>query len=183
MFAGRLASILLFMLSLGFLVHAAGPMPRAVANRRDTGSLSQLTTLEGMTRKQLDSCMRVKTIDEAKPIIQVMISNIKSTTESLTSTGKIEVDDNAKTDIAVRMASIISLIVKILLSLSQKLGCDAIASLCGDIDTALEALLVAVNTCVEAILPLVAKKITDVKTEALLKLDLVECAKLLGFAA
>ncbi|KAJ1308122.1 hypothetical protein OPQ81_003843 [Rhizoctonia solani] len=184
MIAGRLASILLFVLSWSLLVCAApgAPTPRAVANRRDSGSLAPLTTLEGVTRKQLDSCINVKSVEEAKDIIAVMVANIKTTTESLSKSGEVNINSTAETDVAVRVASIITLIVKLIFKLSQKLGSDVITPLCGEIDVALNALLEFVAQLVTGILPTVANKLADVKTEAILKVDLVECATLLGLA-
>ncbi|CUA77356.1 hypothetical protein RSOLAG22IIIB_06671 [Rhizoctonia solani] len=74
MFATRLTSLLLFALSLGSLVCAApspkipGHQLKAMSARAEGGRMAPLSFLEGSLRKQLDTSMRVKTIDEAKKL-------------------------------------------------------------------------------------------------------------------
>ncbi|CAE6446807.1 unnamed protein product [Rhizoctonia solani] len=187
MFAGRLASILLFVLSLGFLVCAV-PSPmyghsKAVSARGEGGRMAVLSGLEGSLRKQLDSCMRVKTADEAKVIINTVASQIKTTADSISQSGKLELDEHGKTDIAVRCASIISLLVKIICKLTQNIGSDAVLSLCEGVRSALQSLLVNIYSCVGDIYPLIVKKMASVSVEAILKKDFPECAKLLGLTA
>ncbi|KAH7332964.1 hypothetical protein B0J17DRAFT_677060 [Rhizoctonia solani] len=187
MFTGRLASVLLFVLSLGFLVYAA-PSPmyshsKAVSARGEGGRLAPLSALEGSLRKQYDSCMRVKTVDEAKVVINTVTSQIQTCNAALAQSGGLELDDHGKTDVALRVASVITLVVKIFFKLTQQLGKDAVASLLASVAVALKTLLSTVGHCVDGIFPLVLKKIADIKVEAVLKNDLVECAKLLGLAA
>ncbi|KAG8693506.1 hypothetical protein FRC11_002857 [Ceratobasidium sp. 423] len=156
-------------------------MPKAVAQRRDTGPSPALSMLEAMTRKQFDSCLRATTPDEAKNIIGNMITNLQNTKQSLAKDGNGEVDSTTKTDITVRSASITTLIAKILCKIEQKFGGDA--SLVVNLDPALKDLLVTAVGQNEDIIPLVAQKITDIKPGSFTKLGLVEVAKLLGFAA
>ncbi|CAE6473785.1 unnamed protein product [Rhizoctonia solani] len=189
MIATRLTSLLLFVLSLGFLVCAA-PSPkmpsyesRAVSARGEGGRMAALSTLEGLLRKQLDSCMRVKTVEEAKVLIDTVTTYTQSASDSIAKVGKLNLDDHGKTDVAVRVASICSLIARILIKLCQTLGSDAIGSMCGGLSAALMSLLVSIGACVEGVFPLVVKKIADVKTEAIMMQYFVECAKVLGLAA
>ncbi|CAE6459044.1 unnamed protein product [Rhizoctonia solani] len=119
MISSRLASFLLFAISLGFLVCAAPSPVRdgqsitgAGISRRDSGSMASLTTLEGTTRKSLDDCMRTTTLEGAKKILDSVTVNIRSTTDSLVSKVKVNANSSAKTDLAVRTASVISTIAQ-----------------------------------------------------------------------
>ncbi|KDN35475.1 hypothetical protein RSAG8_11558, partial [Rhizoctonia solani AG-8 WAC10335] len=160
-----------------------GHKSQAISTRGEGGRMAPLSTLEGSLRKQLDSCMRVKTADEAKALIGTVNSYIQTASDSVAKIGKLDLDDHGKTDVAVRTASILSLLAKIYIKLTQKLGSDAVVSLCAGISVTLQSLLVNIGNCVDGIFPLVLKKIADVKTEAVLKQSFVECAKLLGLAA
>ncbi|GAB1527818.1 hypothetical protein RhiTH_011006 [Rhizoctonia solani] len=185
MISSRLTSVLLFVVSLGFLVCAApspyGQSVDAVAYRRDTGSMASLTLLEGVTRKKLDESMRVTTIEEAKSILNTTTINVRSTTESLVKKAKLNPSAPATTDLAVRTASIVSLCTKISNLLSQKVGHEAVASSAADVDCALAGLLGKANKMAGELSQTVAPKL-DVKPEALKTANFLESAKLLGFS-
>ncbi|KAF8758611.1 hypothetical protein RHS01_02282 [Rhizoctonia solani] len=93
---------------------------------------------------------------------------------------KVNVDATATGDIAVRVACIIEILIKMLLKLSRKFGADFVVGLCGEIDIVLKGLLVTIEGLFAGILVLVLKKIVDVKTSAIMQLDLTQCAKVLG---
>ncbi|QRW15554.1 replicase polyprotein 1ab [Rhizoctonia solani] len=153
---------------------------RAVSARGEEGSLSQLTTLEAVMRKQLDACIKAKTSDEAKAVMNQVVVEVQTTTKSLEQLGKVNVDATATADIAVRVACIIEILIKMLLKLSRKFGADFVVGLCGEIDIVLKGLLVTIEGLFAGILVLVLKKIVDVKTSAIMQLDLTQCAKVLG---
>ncbi|CAE6407981.1 unnamed protein product [Rhizoctonia solani] len=185
MFVTRLTSLLLFALSLGFLVCAA-PSPKipghrlkAMSARAEGGRIAPLSILEGSLRKQLDAGMRVKTIDEATKLFCDIKTSIQTASDSVAQIGKLELDEHGKIDVAVRCASILSILTKIILKICQTLGSEAVATLCTDIRDVLQVLLVNIGNCVEGIYPLVVKKLADVKAEAILKQYFVESAKLL----
>ncbi|CAE6459061.1 unnamed protein product [Rhizoctonia solani] len=186
---GRVANILLLVLSLSFLVCASPSSrmsshkvakSRAVSAHQEAGSMAQLTTLEATLRKQMDACMKAKTADDAGAVVKQVVVHIQTTTESIKQFGKIDVDESATTDIVIRLACIIEIIVKIMLKISRKFGSEVVVSLCAEVDASLKDLLVVVGGLGTGILALVVKKIVDVKTDAILKLDLVQCAKVLG---
>ncbi|ELU37996.1 hypothetical protein AG1IA_07977 [Rhizoctonia solani AG-1 IA] len=181
MISSRLTSVLLFVVSLGFLVCAApspyGQSVDAVAYRRDTGSMASLTLLEGVTRKKLDESMRVTTIEEAKSILNTTTINVRSTTESLVKKAKLNPSAPATTDLTVRTASIVSMSNL----LSQKVGHEAVASSAADVDCALAGLLGKANKMAGELSQTVAPKL-DVKPEALKTANFLESAKLLGFS-
>ncbi|CAE6497958.1 unnamed protein product [Rhizoctonia solani] len=189
MIATRLTSLLLFVLSLGFLVCAApspkmpGHKSQAISARGEGGRMSALSTLEGSLRKQLDSCTRIKTVEEAKALVGTITTYVQTASDSVAKVGKLNLDDHGKTDVAVRVASCLSLIAKILIKLCQTLGSDAIGSMCGGLAGALKSFLFNIGACVEGVFPLVVKKIADVKTEAIMKQYFAECAQLLGLTA
>ncbi|KAF8758617.1 hypothetical protein RHS01_02284 [Rhizoctonia solani] len=177
MISSRLTSVLLFVVSLGFLVCAApspyGQSVDAVAYRRDTGSMASLTLLEGVTRKKLDESMRVTTIEEAKSILNTTTINVRSTTESLVK-GQAQPQCSGDTDLTVRTASIVSMSN----ILSQKVGHEAVASSAADVDCALAGLLGKANKMAGELSQTVAPKL-DVKPEALKTANFLESAKLL----
>ncbi|KAF8710564.1 hypothetical protein RHS03_01699, partial [Rhizoctonia solani] len=183
---GRVVNIFLLVLSLTTLVCASPSSrmsihkSRAVSARGEEGSLSQLTTLEAVMRKQLDACIKAKTSDEAKAVMNQVVVEVQTTTKSLEQLGKVNVDATATGDIAVRVACIIEILIKMLLKLSRKFGADFVVGLCGEIDIVLKGLLVTIEGLFAGILVLVLKKIVDVKTSAIMQLDLTQCAKVLA---
>ncbi|ELU37995.1 hypothetical protein AG1IA_07976 [Rhizoctonia solani AG-1 IA] len=171
---GRVVNIFLLVLSLTTLVCASPSSrmsihkSRAVSARGEEGSLSQLTTLEAVMRKQLDACIKAKTSDEAKAVMNQVVVEVQTTTKSLEQLGKVNVDATATGDIAVRVACII------------EFGADFVVGLCVEIDIVLKGLLVTIEGLFAGILVLVLKKIVDVKTSAIMQLDLTQCAKVLA---
>ncbi|KAH7326928.1 hypothetical protein B0J17DRAFT_632860 [Rhizoctonia solani] len=133
----RLTSILLFVLSLGFLVSA---LPTAAKVDVD-----------------VEDIVAVKAVADLAAKVDVLVTDITACAKAIVALGaNIEIDASVKADIAVKVAAMITVIVNACVSLVAKFGILVVITLLAKIDVCLQLLIVNLGVCVEGIISLVA---------------------------
>ncbi|QRW26545.1 hypothetical protein RhiXN_12206 [Rhizoctonia solani] len=181
----RLTTLLLFVLSLGFLTCAAPTTGNGQALSVRGGDCANvvdaLASLKTKLEVHLDACDLVKADTDVNVLIIAKVkADVEEATKAVAKIGVIaDVDAKIKADIVARIAVIVSLVVKILIKLSAKIS-SIMADICIQIDVCLKALLVALNVCINGVVALSLKAIVDLTILVFIKVKLSLCAGLLG---
>ncbi|KAF8704739.1 hypothetical protein RHS03_05789, partial [Rhizoctonia solani] len=182
----RLTTLLLFVLSLGFLTCAAPTTGNAQALAVRGGDCANvvdaLASLKTKLEVHLDACDLVKADTDVNVLIIAKVkADVEEATKAVTKIGVIaDFDAKIKADIVARIAVIVSLVAKILIKLSAKISASIMADICIQIDVCLKALLVALNVCINGVVALSLKAIVDLTILVFIKVKLSLCAGLLG---
>ncbi|CAE6368269.1 unnamed protein product [Rhizoctonia solani] len=199
----RLATVLFFVLSLGFLVSA---LPTAASNANKLAvrhESEQLSTLVLGLQADVDVCINAIGkifLDylSAKPKPKVNVGGLKATADIFAQVdlvvekintcaaailalgANLDIDDSVQADIAASVGAIIEVIVKLCVDLNAKLGIIIVLGLFAKIDACLQLLLTNLGVCVSGIISLVAKVVLNVGVEAFASVHLGLCASVLG---
>ncbi|KAG8729768.1 hypothetical protein FRC11_008047 [Ceratobasidium sp. 423] len=182
----RIAAFVLFVFSLGLLTCAAPTSAKTQDLSVRGGDVAVMANafvdLEAKVKHYLDICVDLNAeVDVRAKIIEPLIVDIKACTDIIVKVGAdIKVDAKVKADIVARIAAIVTLCAKILISLSAKLSVSVIASICAQLDVCLQALLVALNVCIQGVAGLSLKAIVDLTVLVFVKVKLALCADVLG---
>ncbi|CUA77102.1 hypothetical protein RSOLAG22IIIB_12551 [Rhizoctonia solani] len=182
----RIASFLLFVLSLSFLTCAAptAATPNALAVRSDdVGSvcLGAVVDLKAKLQEHLEACAHLSTVADAQVRVGTISADINVAIDAVVALGAdLNVSADIKAKIAAELALVIRILVKICASLVAKLGLSVVLALCVQIDALVKILLFSVDACVSGVIVICAKLLVDIDVNVLLKLNLDLCAKVLG---
>ncbi|KAG8727352.1 hypothetical protein FRC10_006163, partial [Ceratobasidium sp. 414] len=137
----RLASFLLFVLSLSFLTCAlptpavAGSKELAVRNSCAQDVLSIVVDLKVKVDAEVAVLTGCGTLDEVRAEVDVIVGLVGVASKAILAVGaNIEVDAEIKAKIAVEVAAIISAIVQACLSVSVKFGLAIVLAIFAKID-------------------------------------------------
>ncbi|CAE6487317.1 unnamed protein product [Rhizoctonia solani] len=182
----RLATFLVFVLSLGFLTCAAptaGKSHDLAIRGGDCSTVVQaLVDLEAKLKGHLDVCVNADVLANVEALLLTKVKkDIDVARNAVVAVGAIaDVDGKVKLDIVAHIAAVITLVAQILIKLSAKLSLSVMAKICADIDVCLKALLVALNVCIQGVLGLSLKAIVDLTVVVFIKVKLLLCADVLG---
>ncbi|CAE6397146.1 unnamed protein product [Rhizoctonia solani] len=183
----RLASILLFVLSLSFLACAAPTAANsALAVRGDDVGVMCLDTITNLRVKldaHVEACVSLTTVEAAKVFVDVLVVDVQAAIDVIVKLSlNVLVSVEIKAKIAAELALVIRAIVTICATLVANLGLDIAISLCVMIDAIVKILCLSIDACVSGVLELCAKLLIDLDVHVLLKLHLDLCVKVLGLA-
>ncbi|CAE6499408.1 unnamed protein product [Rhizoctonia solani] len=147
----RLISILLFVLSLGFLVSA---LPTAV----DSKALAARHASHDLVDLIVDL--------QAKAVVAIGAN--------------IDIDASVKADIAIKVAAIISVIVKLCVDLVAKFGLLVVVGLLAKIDLCLQLLIVNLGVVVQGLIVLIANIVVKLGVSVFVSVHLGLCLNVLG---
>ncbi|CUA69277.1 hypothetical protein RSOLAG22IIIB_08401 [Rhizoctonia solani] len=183
----RLTSILLFVLSLGFLVSA---LPTAVDSKALVArhGSDQLVTLVADLKVKVDA--HVQVIAAAEVVVDViakvglLVADVTACATAILAIGaNIQIDASVKADIAVKVAAIITVIVNLCVSLVAKFGILVVAGLLAQIDVCLKLLVANLGVCVDGIIVLVANIVVKLGVSVLASVNLNLCISVLGLVS
>ncbi|CEL56355.1 hypothetical protein RSOLAG1IB_07741 [Rhizoctonia solani AG-1 IB] len=197
----RLATILFFVLSLGFVVSA---LPTAASDSNELvardGS-NDLKTLVINLKADVDVCINtigaiLSVVTQNKPNINiagltasadvsaqidVLVGKINTCATAVLALGSnIDINASVQADVAVKVGAIITAIVQLGLSLSAKFGSLVALGLFAKIDVCLAALLTNLNICVGGIISLITKAVGNISVNIFANIHLGLCAHVLG---
>ncbi|KAG8724776.1 hypothetical protein FRC09_014412 [Ceratobasidium sp. 395] len=158
----RVVAFVFVLLSLSFLVSALPALPRTfgsicLPNGTDKVSAT-VAKFAAEIEVKINVLLGCGTKAELIAAIDALIACIKVYIGALDKVGAgIAITVEAKASIVASVVSIISLLVKVLAQVTVKFGLVVVLSLFAKIDICLKELLVALNVCVDGILPLIAK--------------------------
>ncbi|KAH7326935.1 hypothetical protein B0J17DRAFT_222944 [Rhizoctonia solani] len=180
----RLTSILLFVLSLGFLVSALPTTvdSKALATRHASHDLVGLIAdLQPKVDDHVKAIVAVEAVVDLAAKVDVLVTDITACAKAVVAIGaNIEIDASVKADIAVKVAAMITVIVNACVSLVAKFGIMVVVGLLAKIDFCLQLLLVNLGVCVEGIIPLVAKIVAKLGVSVFAQVHLGLCVNVLG---
>ncbi|CAE6452880.1 unnamed protein product [Rhizoctonia solani] len=160
----RITSILLFVLSLGFLVSA---LPTAMMSGSSYGH----------------GFFSVKAVADLAAKVEVLVADVTACAKAIVAVGvNIDIDASVKADIAVKVAAIITVIVKLCVDLVAKFGILVVIGLLAKIDLCLQLLIVNLGVCVEGIIVLVANIVVKLGVSVFASVHLGLCINALGLA-
>ncbi|KAJ1306359.1 hypothetical protein OPQ81_007365 [Rhizoctonia solani] len=180
----RLTSILLFVLSLGFLVSA---LPTAVDNKAlaarhaSDDLVGLIVDLQAKVDVDVKAIVAVDAAVDLAAKIDVLVADVTACAKAIVAIGaKIDIDASVKADLAVKVAAIISVIVKLCVDLVAKFGILVVVGLLAKIDVCLQLLIVNLGVCVEGIISLVANIVVKLGVSVLASVHLGLCINVLG---
>ncbi|MCV2423860.1 hypothetical protein LNV47_25085, partial [Paucibacter sp. DJ4R-1] len=134
----RLTSILLFVLSLGFLVSALPTAvdSKALAARHASHDLVDLIVdLQAKVEVDVKAIVAVDAVVDLVAKVEVLVADVTACAKAVVAIGaNIDIDASVKADIAVKVAAIISVIVKLCVDLVAKFGILVVVGLLAKID-------------------------------------------------
>ncbi|CCO35069.1 hypothetical protein BN14_09183 [Rhizoctonia solani AG-1 IB] len=181
----RLATILFFVLSLGFVVSA---LPTAASDSNELvardGS-NDLKTLVINLKADVDVCINtiagLTASADVSAQIDVLVGKINTCATAVLALGSnIDINASVQADVAVKVGAIITAIVQLGLSLSAKFGSLVALGLFAKIDVCLAALLTNLNICVGGIISLITKAVGNISVNIFANIHLGLCAHVLG---
>ncbi|CAE6532752.1 unnamed protein product [Rhizoctonia solani] len=156
----RLTSILLFVLSLGFLVSALPTTvdSKALAARHASGDLVGLVVDLGVKiDAHAEAIAAVQAGADLAVKVEALVVDVTACAKAVAAIGaNIEIDAAVKADIAVKVSAIITVIVKLCVDLVAKFGILVVVGLLAKIDLCLQLLIVSGFRCLVSYLPLLA---------------------------
>ncbi|CEL56362.1 hypothetical protein RSOLAG1IB_07748 [Rhizoctonia solani AG-1 IB] len=197
----RLTSILLFVLSLSFLVSALPTSEsKALAARHDSNALVELILdLQAKVDvhvKAIRKCFHSVAVEEdtKPPLVAVevalelvakiglLIADINACATAVLAIGaNIDIDASVKADIGVKVAAIISVIVKLCIDLVAKFGIFVVGALLVQIDLCLKVLISNLGVCVDGLVAVIAEIVVNIGVSVLASVKFDLCIKVLGF--
>ncbi|QRW10514.1 hypothetical protein RhiLY_09513 [Ceratobasidium sp. AG-Ba] len=188
----RLASFLLFVLSLSFLACAA-PTPRiselAVRDYGygdDSGSSPSdnvAAILIGLKADVDATCNKIVDITvftEIQSEAAVLVAHVHHAAELILALGENKVDANIQAKIAVQVYAILKVIIRTFAKVSARFGITAVLAIWAQIDACIHLLLVNCDICVHGIVAVVLKLCVDVDVKMYVHAYLGQCAALLA---
>ncbi|CAE6434951.1 unnamed protein product [Rhizoctonia solani] len=182
----RLTSILLFVLSLGFLVSA---LPTAVDNkalaaRHGSDLVDLMVGLQAKVDVHVKAIVAVNTIVDVTAKVALLIADVNACAAAVLALGaNIEIDASVKADIAVKVAAIITVIVNLCVSLVAKFGILVVVGLCAQIDVCVKLLIANLGVCVDGIIVLIANIVVKLGVSVLASVNLNLCISVLGLVS
>ncbi|CAE7204680.1 unnamed protein product [Rhizoctonia solani] len=180
----RLTSILLFVLSLGFLVSAlpAAVDTKALAARHSSNDLvGLLVDLQAKIDVHVKAIVAVDAVVDLAAKIDVLVADVTACAKAIVAIGvNIDIDAAVKADIAVKVAAIISVIVKLCVDLVAKFGILVVVGLLAKIDLCLQLLIVNLGVCVEGVIVLIAQIVVKLGVSVFASVHLGLCINVLG---
>ncbi|EUC54805.1 transmembrane protein, putative [Rhizoctonia solani AG-3 Rhs1AP] len=180
----RLTSILLFVLSLGFLVSA---LPTAVdskalaARHESTALVGLIADLEVNVKAHATAILSVNALVDVVAKVDLLVADVTACAHAVLAIGaNIDIDASVKADIVVKVAAIITVIVNLCVQLVAKFGILVVVGLLAKIDLCLQLLIVNLGVCVEGIIALVAEIVVKLGVSVLAHVHLGLCINVLG---
>ncbi|CAE6493270.1 unnamed protein product [Rhizoctonia solani] len=180
----RLTSILLFVLSLGFLVSALPTAvdSKALAARHASHDLvTAIAELQAKVDADVKAILAVEAAVDLAVKVEVMVADITACANAVLAIGaNIDIDASVKADIAVKVAAIITVIINACVSIVAKFGILVVVTLLAKIDLCLQLLLVNLSVCIDGILVLIANIVVKLGLSVLASVHLGLCINVLG---
>ncbi|QRW10510.1 hypothetical protein RhiLY_09509 [Ceratobasidium sp. AG-Ba] len=192
----RLASFLLFVLSLSFVACAA-PTPRiselavreyGYGNDSDYYSPADnmqkiLVDVTADVHANLELMLAATTIAQVESQVDEIVVHIEHASDLVLALGQLDLQAGVQADIAMQVYALVKIIVRACATVSLKFGITAVLALWAKIDECVHLLLVNLAVCVNGILALVLKLSVDVNVKLSIQTYLKLCATaLLGSA-
>ncbi|CCO36725.1 hypothetical protein BN14_10868 [Rhizoctonia solani AG-1 IB] len=180
----RLTSILLFVLSLSFLVSALPTSEsKALATRHASNDLLDLIVkLHADVEAHVKVILAVDVALELVTKIGLLIADINACATAVLAIGaNIDIDASVKADIGVKVAAIISVIVKLCIDLVAKFGIFVVGALLVQIDLCLKVLISNLGVCVDGLVAVIAEIVVNIGVSVLASVKFDLCIKVLGF--
>ncbi|CAE6459740.1 unnamed protein product [Rhizoctonia solani] len=179
----RLTSILLFVLSLGFLVSALPTSEsKALAARHASDDLVTLIAkLEVDVNLHAKAIAAVTVAADVIAKVQLLVADVTTCANAVVAIGaNIDIDASVRADIAVKVAAIISVIVKLCVDLVAKFGILVVVGLLAKIDFCLNLLILNLGVCVSGIVTVIAGIVAQIGVSVLASVHLGLCINVLG---
>ncbi|KAJ1306356.1 hypothetical protein OPQ81_007362 [Rhizoctonia solani] len=180
----RLTSILLFVLSLGFLVSAlpTSVENKALAARHASDDLvALLVDLKAKVDIDVKAIVDVTVAADLAAKVNVLVADITACAKAVVAIGaNIDIDASVKADIAVKVAAIISVIVKLCVDLVAKFGILVVVGILAQIDVCINLLLVNLGVVVNGVIALVADIVVKLGVDVFVNAHLGLCLNVLG---
>ncbi|CAE6542263.1 unnamed protein product [Rhizoctonia solani] len=183
----RLTSILLFVLSLGFLVSAlptAADSKALVARHGSEHLVGMVADLKVKVEAHVQVIGAVTAAVELAAKIQLLVADVTACAKAIVAVGaNIQIDASVKADIALQVAAIITAIVNLCVSLVAKFGIAVVVGLFAQIDVCLQLLIGNLGVCVEGIIGLIAKGVVNIGVSVFASVHLSLCINALGLGS
>ncbi|CAE6394588.1 unnamed protein product [Rhizoctonia solani] len=179
----RLTSILLFVLSLGFLVSALPTTEsKALAARHASDDLVGLIVdLKAKVDVDVKAIVAVEAVVDLAAKVEVLVADVTVCAKAVLAIGaNIDIDASVKADLAVKVAAIITVIVNLCVSLVAKFGILVVVGLLAQIDFCLQLLIGNLGACVDGIITAIAKIVIDLGVSVFASVHLGLCINVLG---
>ncbi|KAF8677440.1 hypothetical protein RHS04_06169 [Rhizoctonia solani] len=181
----RLTSILLFVLSLGFLVSALPTTEsKALAARHASDDLLGLIVdLKAKVDVDVKAIVAVDVVADLAVKLEVLVADVTACAQAVLAIGaNIDIDASVKAQVVLQVAAIISVIVKLCVDLVAKFGLLVVIGLLVKIDVCLNLLLVNLQVCIAGIISLIVRALLDlgISLSVLVSVHLGLCINVLG---
>ncbi|KAL5637329.1 hypothetical protein ACGC1H_001091 [Rhizoctonia solani] len=179
----RLASFLLFVLSLSFLTCAA-PTPKSneLAVRGEgageAGVLVACIDLRTKVVAHADVIAKLDDLVKVKAVVEVVVKDLNVYADLVLKVKGVKVDANVQAEIAAHLVVIVNAIVKICASIIAKFGVSVCLDIIATIQVALKLVIDNLNICIAGFVNVFVKLITDVQLKALANVHLDAIVKL-----
>ncbi|KDN33652.1 hypothetical protein RSAG8_13253, partial [Rhizoctonia solani AG-8 WAC10335] len=179
----RLTSILLFVLSLGFLVSALPTAvdSKALAARHSDDLVGLIVDLQAKVDVDVKAIVAVDAVVDLAAKVDVLVADVTACAKAVVAIGvNVDIDASVKADIAVKVAAIITVIVQLCVDLVAKFGILVVVGLLAKIDLCLQLLLVNLGVVVQGLIVLIVNIVVKLGVNVFVQAHLGLCINVLG---
>ncbi|KAG8710327.1 hypothetical protein FRC11_004639 [Ceratobasidium sp. 423] len=188
----RLASLVIFLLSLGVIAFAL-PMPTSSYSEETNdllilnpkpNVLNLLIELEGKIKEPMRLVAEAQSYSEVRTQVDVVVAHLETCSIAVLAAGKDDaITESTKTEIAGKAAGIISMIMKACLEVSLMLGWFLVFGIFSKLDACLKVLIINLGICGEGLVALIAKTVASTRTQLLVSLNFNQCMAALSITS